>query len=64
MLSKQLLDILCCPKCKGDLLYQPDDNKLTCRKCDKIYPVRNGIPIMLIDEEMRNNLPNEPSKQQ
>jgi len=64
MLSRQLLEILCCPKCKGDLLYNPDEDKLTCGKCDKIYPVRNGIPIMLIEEELGENLPNEPAKQQ
>jgi len=63
MLTRQLLDIICCPKCKGELIYGRDDNKLTCRKCNKIYPIRNGIPIMLIDEKMRNDPADEPAKQ-
>ena len=51
MLNKDLLAILCCPKCKGDLDYQPDKETLTCKSCGKVYPVRNGIPIMLVDDE-------------
>jgi uncharacterized protein YbaR (Trm112 family) len=51
MLSKELLDILCCPKCHGDLRYEPDKNTLTCVKCGKIYQVKDNIPIMLIDDE-------------
>jgi uncharacterized protein len=51
MLNKELLEILCCPKCKGDLAYKPDNETLTCKSCGKVYPVRNGIPIMLVDDE-------------
>jgi uncharacterized protein len=51
MLNKELLEILCCPKCKGDLDYKPDNETLTCKSCGKVYPVRNGIPIMLVDDE-------------
>jgi hypothetical protein len=51
MLNKDLLAILCCPKCKGDLDYKPDKETLTCKSCGKVYPVRNGIPIMLVDDE-------------
>lgn len=51
MLSKELLDLLCCPKCKGNLLYDKDSNTLTCKACNKIFPVKGDIPIMLIDEE-------------
>ena len=55
MLDKQLLEILACPKCKGDLEYKPDsDNdkngRLICRACKLIYNVEDDIPIMLIDE--------------
>lgn len=55
MLDKQLLDILACPKCKGDLQYKPDDadnknGQLICRQCKLIYRVEDDIPIMLIDE--------------
>lgn len=49
MLKKDLLDILCCPKCKGDLLYEQDKNTLTCKKCGSVYPVKNDIPVMLVD---------------
>jgi uncharacterized protein YbaR (Trm112 family) len=51
MLSKDLLDILCCPKCKGDLDYDAENNKLTCTKCGKVYEVKDDIPIMLVDDE-------------
>ena len=50
MLSKELLDILCCPKCKGDLNYDVEKNTLTCKKCGKVYQVKNDIPIMLVDD--------------
>ena len=51
MLSKELLDILCCPKCHGDLLYEPEKNTLTCKKCGEVYQVKDNIPIMLVDEQ-------------
>jgi uncharacterized protein YbaR (Trm112 family) len=51
MLSKELLDILCCPKCKADLTYSPGQNTLTCTGCAKVYQVKNDIPIMLVDDE-------------
>jgi uncharacterized protein YbaR (Trm112 family) len=51
-LNKKLLDILACPKCKGDLKYKDakEDESLTCLKCRLKYKVEDGIPIMLIDE--------------
>jgi len=51
MLKKELLEILCCPRCKGDLLYEQDKNSLTCKKCGKVYPVKNDIPVMLVDND-------------
>jgi uncharacterized protein YbaR (Trm112 family) len=49
-LSKSLLEILACPKCKGKL-YLPEDNSgLVCRLCRLKYPVRDDIPVILIDE--------------
>jgi len=51
MLSKELLEILCCPGCHGDLLYEPQKETLTCRKCRAVYPVKDDIPIMIIDDE-------------
>jgi len=50
MLDKQLLDILVCPKCKGELEYREDQNELVCHACRLRYEVRDDIPIMLIDE--------------
>lgn len=50
MLKKELLDILACPKCKGDLEYDKENNKLICKKCRLKYQVKDDIPIMLIDE--------------
>jgi len=46
----QLLEILVCPKCKGDLEYRRDEEVLVCHACALSYPVRDDIPIMLIDE--------------
>ena len=49
-LAPQLLEILVCPKCKGALDYSIEQSALTCAACRLRYPVRDGIPIMLIDE--------------
>jgi uncharacterized protein YbaR (Trm112 family) len=46
----QLLEILVCPKCKGDLEYRESENVLICAACSLSYPVRDDIPIMLLDE--------------
>ena len=53
MLRKELLDILCCPKCRGTLDYKPEKETLTCLKCGKVYQIKNDIPIMLADDEAR-----------
>lgn len=50
MLSDKLLEILACPKCKGDLNYDRDNNKLICENCKLRYRIDDNIPIMLIDE--------------
>jgi uncharacterized protein YbaR (Trm112 family) len=49
-LSPQLLAILVCPKCKGEIEYREADSSIVCRSCALRYPVRDDIPIMLIDE--------------
>lgn len=52
-LDKKLLDILACPLCKGRLIYDPKQQELICR-IDKIaYPIRDDIPVMLVDEARR-----------
>lgn len=50
MLTKELLDILACPKCKGPVELNDTRNGLICRTCRLIYEIRDDIPIMLIDE--------------
>ena len=50
-LPPELLEILVCPKCKGDLEYRQDpDEVLVCHACRLIYAVEDGIPVLLIDE--------------
>jgi hypothetical protein len=48
MLDPKLLEILACPKCKGDLEYTGET--LVCHACALVYAIRDDIPIMLIDE--------------
>ncbi len=50
MLKPELLEILCCPKCKGDVVYKAEENTLTCKSCGHVYQVKDDIPIMLVDE--------------
>ena len=49
-LSPQLLAILVCPKCKGELEYREAESSRVCHRCMLRYPVRDDIPIMLLDE--------------
>ncbi|MDW8109299.1 MAG: Trm112 family protein [Candidatus Kryptonium sp.] len=50
MIDKDLLKILACPKCKGDLDYIEEPESLVCKSCGKVYEVKDGIPILLVDE--------------
>jgi uncharacterized protein YbaR (Trm112 family) len=50
MLDAELKAILVCPACKGDLLFESDDTRIICRACRKVFPVRDGIPVMLVNE--------------
>jgi hypothetical protein len=49
-ISKELLEILACPKCKGDLDPTPKGDGLVCKACRLLYRIEDDIPIMLIDE--------------
>ena len=52
IISKQLLEILVCPECRTevDLIQEsPEKPGLKCRQCDRVYPIEDGIPIMLVD---------------
>lgn len=48
--SKELLDILVCPLCKTPVKMTADQNGLKCETCRRVYPVRDDIPVMLVDE--------------
>ena len=49
-ISQELLDILACPKCKGDIYLNTTKDGLVCDHCKLCYEIRDDIPIMLIDE--------------
>lgn len=49
-LSADLLSILVCPACKGDLVYDEPARTLTCNKCRLRYKVVDDIPVMLVEE--------------
>ena len=49
-ISKELLEILACPKCKGGLRLNETEDGLICERCRLLYEIREEIPIMLIDE--------------
>ena len=51
-LSKDLLEILACPQCKGKIVADENQDKLLCHACKLVYPVRDGIPVMLVDEAL------------
>jgi uncharacterized protein YbaR (Trm112 family) len=50
MVDKELLEILVCPVCKKALVLKDNGNSLKCGECRRVYPIRDGIPIMLVDE--------------
>jgi uncharacterized protein len=49
-LSPDLLNILACPKCKGEVRADPEQTGLVCETCKLRYLIKDDIPIMLIDE--------------
>ncbi len=49
-INKELLEILACPKCKGDIVLNEQGDGLICNACRLVFPIRDDIPIMLIDE--------------
>jgi len=49
-LDQKLLEILACPKCKGDLDLNQEKQGLACLSCQLLYPIKDGIPVMLIEE--------------
>ncbi len=51
MIDKELLEILACPACKAPVRQEGD--RIVCTKCGLRYPIRDDIPVMLIDEAER-----------
>ena len=52
--DKELLEILACPNCRGDVEYREAEQEIVCvGKCRYRYPVRDDIPVMLIDEAIK-----------
>jgi len=52
-IDKELLEILVCPKCKGDIRPSEKSDGLICDACRLMYPIKDDIPIMLIDEAVK-----------
>ncbi len=50
LVPQELLAVLACPKCKGDLVLEERLSGLVCQKCALLYEIRDGIPIMLPEE--------------
>ena len=51
-LNKELLEILVCPKCKGEIYLNDDKNGLICEACRLVYEIKDDIPVMLVDEAL------------
>jgi len=49
-ISKDLLEILVCPLCKATVELNQNESGLKCVQCKRVYPIRDDIPVMLIDE--------------
>lgn len=52
-IDDKLLEILACPKCKGDIRYDKTKDGLICDACKLMYQIKDDIPIMLIDEAIK-----------
>ncbi len=63
-ISQDLLEILACPACKAKVELKPDGSALKCVACRRVYPIRDDIPVMLIDEAKIEGGPaSEPQEQ-
>ena len=49
-LNQDIVDILACPKCAGDLELNEDDSGLMCIQCKLVYPIKEGIPVLLLED--------------
>ena len=58
IIAPELIDILVCPLCKVDvelIEYHSEKHGLKCKKCQRIYPIEDGIPVMLIEEAIHES---------
>ena len=53
IVPSDLLEILACPQCHGDLEYQEAETRFLCPTCHLSYGIKNGIPVMLVDQATR-----------
>ena len=53
MIDKDLLEILACPACKGDVEQQEEE--IVCFQCGRKYPIKDGIPILLVDKAKKDS---------
>ncbi len=49
-IKKELLEILACPACRGKIVHDEEKDVLTCCECKRSYPIRDDIPVMLVEE--------------
>ncbi|MFN2530234.1 MAG: Trm112 family protein [Pyrinomonadaceae bacterium] len=54
-ISQELLEILACPVCKAKVELKADRSGLKCVECKRVYPIRDDIPVMLVDEAKIEN---------
>ncbi|HKR00976.1 MAG TPA: Trm112 family protein [Pyrinomonadaceae bacterium] len=54
-ISQDLLEILACPACKAKVELKADASGLKCVECKRVYPIRDDIPVMLVDEAVVEN---------
>jgi uncharacterized protein YbaR (Trm112 family) len=54
-ISQDLLEILACPACKAQVELDKDASGLKCVECRRVYPIRDDIPVMLVDEATIDN---------
>ena len=55
MIPQELLDILVCPVCRKPLALKETGESLKCRECHRVYPVRDNIPVLLVDQAVVEN---------
>ena len=57
-IDKELLEILACPECKTPVEMTDDDKGLRCGECHRVFPIKDDIPVMLLDEAVVEERPN------